>query len=64
LPPTIKLFAMTGVPWSQALGISFLASWVVIEVMAWSWRQASQSWFEWVEEENDLVAADPNDACS
>jgi len=52
---------MTGMPWSQALGISFLASWVVIEVMAWSWRQASQSWFEWVEEENDLVAADPND---
>jgi hypothetical protein len=31
LPPTIKLMAMKGIPWEQAWGMMFLASWVINE---------------------------------
>jgi len=33
LPPTIRLLAMGGVPWTKAFGIMFLVSFFVVEIM-------------------------------
>jgi hypothetical protein len=38
LPALIKLFASRGIPWSQAFGAMFLASWLVFEILVLSAR--------------------------
>jgi predicted secreted protein len=38
LPALIKLFASRGIPWSQAFGTMFLASWLVFEILVLSAR--------------------------